>query len=59
LLRGKDANWIKEDEDAILGQLLWLNGLDKNEKNLHIVVSHDEEQRKQYIARGLLGAKFE
>jgi glyoxylase-like metal-dependent hydrolase (beta-lactamase superfamily II) len=59
LLRGKDANWIKEDEDAILGQLVWLNGLDKNEKNLHIVVSHDDEQRKQYIARGLLGAKFE
>ena len=59
LMRGKDANWIKEDEDALMGQLVWLNGLDKTEKNLHIVVSHDDEQRKQYIAAGLLGGKFE
>ena len=27
----------------------------KTEKNLTIIVSHDDEQRKQYIASGLLG----
>jgi glyoxylase-like metal-dependent hydrolase (beta-lactamase superfamily II) len=62
LIKGKDASWIKEDEGALLAQLTWLNGLaqgDKSEKNLHIVVSHDDEQRKQYIASGVLGGKFE
>ncbi len=59
LMKGKDASWIKEDEDALRAQLTWLNGLEKSEKNLHIVVSHDDEQRKQYIAAGLLGAAFE
>jgi glyoxylase-like metal-dependent hydrolase (beta-lactamase superfamily II) len=59
LIKGKDASWIKEDEGALLGQLTWLNGLATSEKNLHIVVSHDDEQRKQYIASGVLGGKFE
>jgi len=59
LIKTKDANWIKEDDEALLAQLRWLNGLDKTEKNLHIVVSHDDEQRKDYIQRGLLGSKLE
>jgi glyoxylase-like metal-dependent hydrolase (beta-lactamase superfamily II) len=59
LMKGKDASWIKEDEDALLAQLMWLNGLMKSEKNLHIVVSHDDEQRKQYIADGILGGGFQ
>jgi glyoxylase-like metal-dependent hydrolase (beta-lactamase superfamily II) len=59
LMKGKDAPWIKEDEDALMAQLTWLNGLEKSEKNLHIVVSHDDEQRKQYVAAGILGGKFE
>jgi glyoxylase-like metal-dependent hydrolase (beta-lactamase superfamily II) len=56
---GKDASWIKEDEDQLLAQLKWLNGLYKNEKNLFIVVSHDDEQRKEYIAKGILGGRLE
>jgi glyoxylase-like metal-dependent hydrolase (beta-lactamase superfamily II) len=56
---GKAAPWIKEDEEALLSQLKWLNELSRNEKNLTIVVSHDEEQRKDYINRRLLGAAFE
>jgi len=59
LIKTKDANWIKEDDEALVAQLRWLNGLDKTEKNLHIVVSHDDEQRKDYIQRGLLGSKLE
>jgi glyoxylase-like metal-dependent hydrolase (beta-lactamase superfamily II) len=58
-IKGKDAPWIKEDEAALTAQLTWLNGLEKSEKNVHIVVSHDDEQRKQYVAAGLLGGKFE
>jgi glyoxylase-like metal-dependent hydrolase (beta-lactamase superfamily II) len=58
LMKTKDANWIKEDDDALLAQLKWLNGLSA-EKNLAIVVSHDEDQRKDYIAKGWLGGRFE
>ena len=59
LMKGKAAPWIQEDETALAAQLVWLNGLDKTEKNLHIVVSHDDEQRKNYIADGILGGAFE
>jgi glyoxylase-like metal-dependent hydrolase (beta-lactamase superfamily II) len=59
LVKGKDASWIKEDDDALMTQLKWLNGLEKSEKNLFIVVSHDDEQRKQYIEKGVLGGRLE
>ena len=59
LIKGKDASWVKEDEGAILAQLRWLNGLMKTEKNLVIVVSHDDEQRKEYIQQGILGGRLE
>ncbi len=59
LMKGKDAPWIKEDEDALAAQLKWLNGLMKTEKSLFIVVSHDEEQRKEYIDKGVLGSSLE
>jgi len=56
---GKDAPWITEDEPSMTAELTWLNGLSKNEKNLVIVVSHDEEQRLQYIRDGVLGDRLE
>ena len=59
LVKGKDASWIKEDDDALMAQLKWLNGLEKSEKNLFIVVSHDDEQRRQYIDKGVLGGRLE
>lgn len=59
LLKGKDAPWIKEDEDALAAQRIWLNGLTKTDPNLVIVVSHDDEQRKHYIEKGVLGGSLE
>ncbi len=59
LMKVKDANWIKEDEDALMGQLVWLNGLMKTDPKLHIIASHDDEQRKQLVASGILGGTFE
>jgi len=56
---GKDAPWITEDEPAMTAELTWLNGLSKSEPNLVIVVSHDEEQRLQYIRDGVLGDRLE
>jgi len=56
---GKDAPWIKEPPELMAAELTWLNGLSIAEKNLSIVVSHDEEQRRQYIEQGVLGDGFE
>ena len=39
-------------------ELDWLNGLSQTEKNLSIVISH-EDQRRAYIAQGILGDGFE
>jgi glyoxylase-like metal-dependent hydrolase (beta-lactamase superfamily II) len=58
-VRGKDAPWIQEDENALMAQLSWLNGLYKTEKNLFIIASHDDEERADLIKRGILGNKLE
>jgi len=58
-ITGKDAPWIKEDEASITAELTWLNGLMKTEKNLTVVLSHDEDQRLDYIKRKLLGDGLE
>jgi glyoxylase-like metal-dependent hydrolase (beta-lactamase superfamily II) len=56
---GKDAPWIREPAELMAAELAWLNGLSRTEKNLSIVISHDEEQRGQYIEQGVLGDGFE
>ncbi len=56
---GKDAPWIKEPPELIAAELNWLNGLGRTEKNLAIVISHDDEQRRDYIAQGILGDGLE
>jgi glyoxylase-like metal-dependent hydrolase (beta-lactamase superfamily II) len=59
LVKGKAAPWIQEDDGAILAQLKWLNELYRIEKNLFIVASHDEEERKELISKGILGDGLE
>lgn len=59
LIKGKAAPWIQEDDAALLLQLKWLNGLYHTEKNLVIVASHDEDERKDLIAKGILGDGLE
>ena len=58
-ITGKDAPWITEDENAIKGELTWLNRLTKTEKNVTVVLSHDEDQRLDYIKQKLLGDRLE
>jgi glyoxylase-like metal-dependent hydrolase (beta-lactamase superfamily II) len=58
-MKGKDAPWIQEQTDFVMAELKWLNGLSTTEKNLTIVVSHDDEQRQDYVQRKILGDKFE
>ena len=58
-ITGKDAPWVKEDEAAVAAELQWLNQLSRSEKNLTVVLSHDEEQRLDLINRKILGDGFE
>lgn len=59
LNRPKDAPWIKVPAELMADELDWLNGIMRTESNLSIVISHDEEQRRAYIAQGVLGDGFE
>ena len=56
---GKAAPWITEDEPAVLDQLRWLNQLSTSEPNIVIVASHDDEEHKDLIRRGLLRDSLE
>ena len=58
-VRGKDAPWVTEDEPNMTAELTWLNGLTRTEPNVTVVISHDEEQRLQYIRDRVLGDGFE
>jgi glyoxylase-like metal-dependent hydrolase (beta-lactamase superfamily II) len=58
-IKGKDAPWVTENKDQVMAQLRWLNELDRNEKNLVVVSSHDEEQHKALLEQKLLGGKLE
>ena len=59
LIKGKAAPWIQEDEGALLAQLKWLNELYRTEKNLYLIASHDDEEHKELIAKGVLGNGLE
>jgi glyoxylase-like metal-dependent hydrolase (beta-lactamase superfamily II) len=59
LLKGKDAPWIAEDQDAVMSQLTWLNELSRSEPRLVIVASHDDEEHADLIQKGMLGSRFE
>jgi len=59
LIKGKDAPWIQEDKAALLAQLQWLNELNRTEKNLFIIASHDDDEHKELIAKGVLGDGLE
>ena len=59
LIAGKDAPWVTEAQDAVMDQLGWLNGLSRTERNLAIVASHDDDEHKELIAKGILGGRFD
>jgi glyoxylase-like metal-dependent hydrolase (beta-lactamase superfamily II) len=59
LVSGKDAPWIKEDTEAVLSQLRWLNDLSRVAPALLVIASHDDEQHQDLIRRGVLGNRLE
>jgi glyoxylase-like metal-dependent hydrolase (beta-lactamase superfamily II) len=58
-VKGKDAPWVTEDKDQVMAQLRWLNELGRTEKNLVIVISHDDEQHKELVEKKILGGRLE
>jgi glyoxylase-like metal-dependent hydrolase (beta-lactamase superfamily II) len=58
-MKGKDAPWVTEDQNAVLDQLRWLNQLSRTDSRLVIVASHDEEQHADLVKQGLLSNKLE
>jgi glyoxylase-like metal-dependent hydrolase (beta-lactamase superfamily II) len=59
LMKGKDAPWITEDQNAVMSQLQWLNELSRTEPRLVIVASHDDEEHADLIRKGILRGRFE
>jgi glyoxylase-like metal-dependent hydrolase (beta-lactamase superfamily II) len=59
LMKGKAAPWITEDQDSVMSQLRWLNGLWRTEPRMVIVASHDDDQHAELIKTGMLGGRFE
>lgn len=59
LIRGKDAPWINEDTTAILSQLKWLETLSRTTEMLSVIASHDDNQHRELISKGILGNRLE
>jgi len=58
-IKQKTAPWVKENRESIADQLKWLNQIYKTEKNVSVIVGHDNDQFEAYRAEGLLGSELE
>jgi glyoxylase-like metal-dependent hydrolase (beta-lactamase superfamily II) len=57
-VKGKAAPWIKEDVPAVMGQLRWLNGVLRNEKNITLLVTHDDKVFTSAAETGAIGGEL-
>ena len=57
-VKGKAAPWVKEDVPAVIGQLRWLNNLHRNEKNVTLLVTHDDTLFNTLTESGVLGREL-
>ena len=55
-VKGKAAPWVKEDVSAVIGQLRWLNDIMRNEPNVALLVTHDDELFARGVTTGVIGA---
>jgi glyoxylase-like metal-dependent hydrolase (beta-lactamase superfamily II) len=58
-IKGKAAPWVKEDVPAIIGQLRWLKRVYDGEKNITILVTHDDALFERITHAGIVGDKLE
>ena len=57
-VKGKAAPWVKEDKGAIIGQLRWLNNILRNERNISLLVTHDDALIDAAIKNGTIGGEL-
>jgi glyoxylase-like metal-dependent hydrolase (beta-lactamase superfamily II) len=57
-LKGKAAPWVKEDIGAINAQLRWLKHIHDAEKNITILVTHDDERFDTVTKSGIIGGEL-
>jgi hypothetical protein len=57
-IKGKAAPWVKEDVAAVIGQLRWLNNILNNERNVTLLVTHDDAQFEAAIQNGTIGGEL-
>jgi len=54
-LKGKAAPWVKEDVPAIMAQLRWLKRVHETDKNVTILVTHDDKHFDALAEAGKIG----
>jgi glyoxylase-like metal-dependent hydrolase (beta-lactamase superfamily II) len=57
-VKGKAAPWVKEDVGAVMGQLRWLKTVGEVEKDLTILVTHDNQLFERLTGSGVVGASL-
>jgi glyoxylase-like metal-dependent hydrolase (beta-lactamase superfamily II) len=57
-IKGKAAPWVKEDVPAVMGQLRWLNAVLNKEKNVTLLVTHDDALLTKLTQSGDIGGEL-
>ena len=57
-VKGKAAPWVKEDVPAVMAQLRWLKAVAETEKNITILVTHDDELFDRQTRNGTIGKEL-
>jgi glyoxylase-like metal-dependent hydrolase (beta-lactamase superfamily II) len=57
-VKGKAAPWVKEDVPAVMAQLRWLKAVAETEKNITILVTHDDELFDHQTRNGTIGEEL-
>ena len=57
-VKGKAAPWVKEDVPAVMAQLRWLKTVADTEKNITILVTHDDELFDRLTRNGTIGEEL-
>ncbi len=57
-VKGKAAPWVKEDVPAVLGQLRWLNTVINRERNVTVLVTHDDAHFTSAVKTGVIGGEL-
>ena len=54
-VKGKAAPWVNENVSAVIGQLRWLKHVDDTEKNVTVLVTHDDDLFERLSRENVVG----